>query len=425
MARTLATSPAAQQATRGKPKLGFMILLAFAIASANGAQLSNAILTLSLKSSVISSAAATTVLSIAVGVGSIFALVGYPVLGRLSDRTLSRFGRRKPYLLSGAVLILLGAAVTLAATGTAVLAAGYALTTLGAVCAIVACTALVPDQIAPEFRGSASAMLGLGAPLGAVLGLFLAQLVQPNLAAMLFLPAGVAALALVLLTFSISDRAISREERPSFSFAEFAGTFWVNPLRHQGFGWAWWSRLMIFFGVAAVNAYQAFYLIMVHHVDPATVGTSIFVATLIMTAISMIFAPIFGKLSDKAGRRKPFVLGAALVFAIGLGLVAMATTYPMFLLAVAVIGLGQGVYFAVDYALIMEVLPDQDNPAKDLGIMNLASSLPSSLVPAVAPALLLIGASATNPQNFTALFLAGAACAVVGALVVLPIKGVK
>lgn len=164
---------------------------------------------------------------------------------------------------------------------------------------------------------------------------------------------------------------------------------------------------------------------MVHHMDPATVGTAILVASLITTPISMIFAPLFGKLSDKTGRRKPFVLGAAVVFAIGLGLVAMATTYPMFLIAIAVVGLGQGVYFAVDYALIMEVLPDQDNPAKDLGIMNLASSAPSSLVPAVAPMLLLIGASAENPQNFTALFLAGAACAVIGALAILPIKKVK
>lgn len=425
MASTLATNQDDQQAVRGKPKLGFLILLVLAVASANGAQLSNAILTLSLKSSVISSTAATTVLSIAVGVGSIVALVGYPLLGRLSDRTLSRHGRRKPYLLSGAVLFLVGAAATTAASSVAALAAGFSLTTLGAVCALVACTALVPDQISPEFRGSASAMLGLGAPLGALVGLFLAQLVQPNLAAMLFFPAGVAALALLLLALTISDRAISREERPPFSLAEFAGTFWVNPLRHQGFGWAWISRLLIFFGVAAVNAYQAFYLIMVHHMDPATVGTAILVASLITTPISMIFAPLFGKLSDKTGRRKPFVLGSAVVFAVGLGLVAMATTYPMFLVAIAVVGLGQGVYFAVDYALIMEVLPDQENPAKDLGIMNLANSLPSSLVPAVAPMLLMIGASTANPQNFTALFLAGAACAVIGALAILPIKGVK
>ncbi|KQR37480.1 hypothetical protein [Microbacterium sp. Leaf159] len=105
----------------------------------------------------------------------------------------------------------------------------------------------------------------------------------------------------------------------------------------------------------------------------------------------------------------------------------MATTYPMFLVAVAVavMGIGQGVYFAVDYALIMDVLPDQQNPAKDLGIMNLASTPPSSVVPAIAPTLLMVGARATNPQNFAALFLAGAASAVLGALLILPIKGVK
>ena len=182
---------------------------------------------------------------------------------------------------------------------------------------------------------------------------------------------------------------------------------------------------MIFFGVAAVNAYQAFYLIMVQHVDPATVGTSIFVATLILTGLSLVFAPIMGKLSDIVGRRKPFVIAAAVIFAIGLALVAAASSYPAFLIAIAVMGVGQGVYFAVDFALVTQVLPDAENPAKDLGIMNLASTLPSTIVPAVAPALLALGASATTPQNFTALFVAGVIAAVLGALFIIPIRRVR
>ncbi|MGK9220049.1 MULTISPECIES: MFS transporter [unclassified Microbacterium] len=409
----------------GKPKLGFLVLLAAAVASANGALLAMAILTLSLKSSAIDAEGATTVLSIVVGIGSLFSLIGYPVVGRLSDRTLARIGRRRPYLFTGAALFAAGAAITVIASTVAVLTAGYVVTTLGFVCALVGATALVPDQVAAEHRGPASAMLGLGAPIGALLGIFLAQLMQPNLVAMILLPSGVAVVAVLALALSVSDAPIAREERPTFSASQFLGTFWVNPLRHPSYAWAWWSRLMIFFGVAAVNAYQAFYLIMVHHIDPATVGTAILVAGLLSTGLSLVFAPMLAKLSDRVGRRKPFVIASAVVFAVGLGLTAAATTYPMFLVAVAVMGIGQGVYFAVDYALIMDVLPDAHNPAKDLGIMNLASSLPSSIVPAVAPALLAIGASATSPQNFTALFLAGTAAAVLGAMLILPIRGVR
>jgi len=231
---------------------------------------------------------------------------------------------------------------------------------------------------------------------------------------------GIAALAVAL-----KDRQLDRADRPRFELVDFFTTFWVNPIKNANFALAWWSRLLIFFGVAAVNAYQAFYMIIVLHIAPADVAGRIFLSTLVLTAISLLFAPIAAKISDRLGRRKPFVVVAALIFAAGLVVVVNATTYSQFLVAIAVVGIGQGVYFAVDLALVTQVLPDARNAAKDLGIMNLANNLPSSIVPAVAPALLAIGASATSPQNFSALFLVGAAAGVVGALLILPIRRVK
>jgi MFS family permease len=113
------------------------------------------------------------------------------------------------------------------------------------------------------------------------------------------------------------------------------------------------------------------------------------------------------------------------VFAVGLALAAAAHTFPAFLVAMGVVGLGQGVYMAVDIALVTQVLPDPENPAKDLGIMNLASSLPGTIVPTVAPVVLALGATAASPQNFTALFVGGAVVAAIGALCILPIRGVR
>ncbi len=84
------------------PGAGFLALLGFATLSAYMAILTAAVLTLSLKAAAIDPANATTVLSIVVGVSGLFALVGFPVFGRLSDRTTSRLGRRRPYLLLGA-----------------------------------------------------------------------------------------------------------------------------------------------------------------------------------------------------------------------------------------------------------------------------------------------------------------------------------
>lgn len=425
MTASLESTAAPVAGVRTGPRRGFLFFLGAAVATVNGALLATAVLTLALKAAQLDPKNATTVLSVVIGIGSVVALIAYPLIGRLSDRTLSRFGRRRPYLVLGAILLAAGALLTVAASSTALLTLAYVVTTVGAVSALVACSAIVPDQVEPSRRGTPSAIVGLGAPIGAVLGIFLAQTVQPNLAAMILLPAGVAVVFTLVLAVFISDRPLAREERPAFALREFFQTFWVNPAKSPAFAWAWWSRLLIFFGVAAVNAYQAFYLILVQHVNPATVGTSLFVASLVGTGVSLVFAPLMGKLSDKVGRRKPFVIAAALIFGVGLALVAFAPSFPTFLIAIAVIGLGQGVYFAVDFALVTQVLPDPENPAKDLGIMNLASSLPSSIVPAIAPALLALGASAALPQNFGALFLAGAIAALLGAAAILPIRGVK
>ncbi|MFH5879436.1 MFS transporter [Arthrobacter sp. NA-172] len=407
------------------PGFGFLAIFALAVVAVSGALISNAVLMLALKAAEIDPANGTTVLSIAVGVGSIASLVAAPVIGRFSDRTVSRLGRRRPYLVAGSLLLALGAVLTVTATSTMGLTLAFVATSVGAVAALSACSAIIPDQYQPSRRGTPSAVIGLGSPIGALLGLFLAQSVEPNLTAMVLLPAGLAVVATLALAFIMKDRLLGRGDRPHFARKDFFGTFWVNPRKNPSYAWVWWSRFLIFFGIASVNAYQAFYLIMSLHIAPETVGSSIFLSSLIGTGSSMLFAPFAVKFSNKVGRRKPFVIAAAMIFASGLVLVALAPSFTAFLLAVAVIGLGQGVYLAVDFALVTQVLPNPEHTAKDLGIMNLANSLPTSIVPAIAPALLALGASAANPQNFTSLFGAGAVAGLIGALLILPIRKVK
>jgi MFS family permease len=420
-----ATDADAPPAAWPNPRQGFLFYLGFASIGAGMASLVPAVLTLSLKATQINAQNATTILSVVVGVGSVFSLIAFPALGRLSDRTTGRFGRRRPFLLLGGLLFVLGAAGIIAAQNTLMLTIANIVTAVGYSSAAVAFTAAIPDQLAPDRRGPASALVGLSLPLGAVTGLFIAQLVSPNLPAMVLLPAGIAALGAVLFALKLGDRQLAAAERPHFGWAQFRTTFWVNPLHAPNYAWAWWSRLLLFLGVAAIQAYQAFYLIMVLHFAPDAVAQAVFLSTLVLTAAALIFASIAGKVSDRIGRRKPFVIAAAVIFAAGLALASSAHTFPAFLVAIGVVGVGQGVYMAVDIALVTQVLPDPDNPAKDLGIMNLASTLPGTIVPTVAPAVLALGASAASPQNFTALFLFGAIAGLLGAALIVPIRGVR
>ncbi len=407
------------------PRKGSLFFLGLAAIGAGMGNLVPAVLTLSLKATVIDPQNATTVLSIAVGVGAVFSLVAFPALGRVSDRTTSRFGRRRPFLALGAVLFVLGAIGTALADSTLTLTLAGILTSVGFSATAVACTAAVPDQYAPERRGPASAIVGLSLPVGAVVGLFIAQLLAPNLTAMIIVPAAIAAAGALAFAAVLADRRLTPAERPAFGWKQFLGTYWVSPRSAPNFAWAWASRLLLFLGVAAIQAYQAFYLIAVLHFPPQDVAGAVFVSTLVLTAVALVFAPIAGKISDRIGRRKPFVIGSAVIFAVGLALAATATSFPAFLVAMAVVGFGQGVYFAVDMALVTLVLPNPDDTAKDLGIMNLANTLPATIVPAIAPAVLAIAATAENPQNFTALFLFGAVAGLLGAVLIVPIRGVR
>jgi MFS family permease len=146
-------------------------------------------------------------------------------------------------------------------------------------------------------------------------------------------------------------------------------------------------------------------------------------STLVTTAAATAGSLISGWLSDRLGRRKLFVITSALVYALGLGFIGTADRFDAFLVGIALCGLGQGVYLAVDLALVTDVLPNKElDAAKDLGIFNLASALPQSIAPAIAPIFLAIGAGA---NNYVALFIAAAVFAFLGALAILPVKGVR
>lgn len=407
------------------PRGGFLFFLGFAAIGVAMANLVPAVLTLSFKARLIDPERATTILSIAVGVSALVSIIAFPVLGRLSDRTTSRLGRRTPYLLAAAALVAVGAVAMQAASSTLGLTVAGVITAVGFSSGTVACISVIPDQFPPDRRGPASAVVGLSIPLGAVIGLFIAQLVSPNLAAMILLPAAVAVVGCLAFAVALADPRLSAAERPAFGWRDLLGTFWVNPMRAPDYGWAWLSRLLIFLGVAAVQAYQPFYLTDVLGFERTEVAGAVFLSTLVLTAAALAFAPLASKLSDRIGRRKPFVIAAAAVFSTGLALTVLADSYGAFLVAIGVVGIGQGVYFAVDLALVTEVLPDPANPAKDLGLMNIANTLPGSLVPAIAPAILTIGASAAAPQNYAALFTFGAIAGLVGAALIVPIRKVR
>ncbi|GLY14982.1 MFS transporter [Kineosporia sp. NBRC 101677] len=400
-----------------------MLFLFLAVIGSGCAQMSSALLTLSLKATRIDEAGAAGVISLATGVAGVFTVVALPLVGRLSDLSRSRYGRRRPWLLVGAASYVVGSLVMLAAANAWMLTAGNLFLTLGAVCTQVVATALIADQLPPDRRGPAAALVSLGTPLGALIGTGIGQVFNTSLTAQMLIPAVFALFAIGTLAVVLRDPQFL-QERPQLNLREFLGTFWVDPVRHPGFALVFTSRMLVFSGVAAINAYQVIYLLSELHVDPARISGAVLLTVVINAGLTILVAPALGRVSDRLGVRKPFILVAAVVLGIGLYLASLADSLPTYLMACAVVALGQGVYFSVELALATQLLPDPDNPAKDLAIIKLADNLPVSIVAAVAPALLTVGA-ADGAQNYAAVFITGGISAVLGGLVILFIRAAR
>jgi len=137
-------------------------------------------------------------------------------------------------------------------------------------------------------------------------------------------------------------------------------------------------------------------------------------------AVVVAASVIGGKVSDRTGRRKVFVLAASIVYGLALFVIAIASNFSGFLVGMAISGLGFGVYAAVDLALVVDVLHDKRSAAKDLGVFNIAGALPFSLAPAIAPAILVIGRG-----SYSVLYMVAGLCAIIGAFAILPVRRVR
>jgi len=138
----------------------------------------------------------------------------------------------------------------------------------------------------------------------------------------------------------------------------------------------------------------------------------------------VISAPLGGIISDRIGKRRPLVAVAGAIMVVGLVILAFAPDVTTLIVAQGIIGLGAGCFFAVDLALATQVLPNPDDVAKDLGVLNIANNIPQSIAPLIAPAIIAFGAG-TALGGYTTWYLFGAVVALVGSILVYRVKGVK
>jgi MFS family permease len=237
---------------------------------------------------------------------------------------------------------------------------------------------------------------------------------------MFLAPCAIGGFFILLFAARLNDRRLAKADKPTWSLRELASTFYLNPRTSPDLAWAFASRFMFVLAYAFLVTYQAYYLLDKIGSAEADVPRQIFLGTLAQSVVVVAASLIGGRLSDRTGRRKVFVLTASIVYGLAMFVIAIASDFNGFLVGMAIGGLGFGVYTAVDLALIVDVLPDKDNAAKDLGVMNIAGALPFSVAPGIASAILAIGGG-----SYGVLYAVAGVCAIIAAVAILPVKRVR
>ncbi len=390
------------------------------IASYGGAFITQVVppaLLLSLHLTHIAGTGAAAAFSWVIGLGGFFALIANPLGGRLSDRTVARYGRRRTWILVGGLGAGLVMFAMIGATQVWQVAVVWCLVQTLVNFQFAAGAAAVVDQIPPAKRGSVSGAIGFMAAGAPVLGLGAVSAASGNLPLQWAIVAGAACVGAVLAVLLLRDpQHVPKSQDggvPRLSAMELLKSFWLDPRKHPAFGWAWLVRFLITC-TAASTSYNAFLLMDRFKIATDAVAPLVLQLTLVAIVPIAIGCFLFGWLSDRLRRQKPFVIGGGLVAAAGLLLLAFASTMTMVFVATGVIGVGFGMFLATDFALCLRVLPDAESVGKDFAVLNMASALPASFVPFMAPALLALG-------GYTAFYIALAVLGVLGAVACLRI----
>src|SRR5216683_4884094 len=358
-----------------------------------------------------------TNLSIAVAIGVLAAVITNPIAGALSDRTTSRLGRRRPWFIAGTLLSIAALALMANASSFIALVLCWAIFHVAANAILAALSAVVPDQVPVRQRATVSAFVSLSLPLGAVIGALLVTRVVKSTVMSYYTFGGILFIVMLIFVLVLRDKPLPKAAAPRFHLGTFLAAFWVNPVKHPDFGWAWLTRFLVYLSYFTALGYLLYFLQDAVHYQKAAQGVTTF--QIILTATLLIASVISGLLSDRLQRRKVFVMGASLVIALSFLMLAFFQTWLAVELAGAVLGIGFGAYLGVDIALITQLLPSANARGKDLGVINIANALPQ--VVGVTTAAFVVNTF----HSYTVLFVVAAILAVLGAVLIQQIKSVR
>jgi MFS family permease len=362
-----------------------------------------------------------------VALGAAWAMIGPALFGWLSDRSTSRFGRRRPFIAIGAAMTVIALAFLGAANSLPLMMIGYLFLQVSDDIATGPYASVLPDFVPMEHRGKASGIIGLLQLTAQIVAAVVGFVLSGNLLAVYGAIAGVNLICGLIVVFSLRERP-----SPSVTATQPGQLFnindWIAPWRSADFRYVWFSRALVALGFYIITNYAVNYMKDVIKVfaipglmtlkDPMQAAIAV---VLLMSISGAAISIAAGRWVDSIGRRKVTIWSGWAMF-ITLIPFALIPRFDAILIIAALFGAAYGVYMASSVALVADVLPDAESSGKDMGIWQASVSSPQ-----IVSGLCGVVVDVVNRQRpglgYTTAFLISACAFLLGCQLVRRIKG--
>ena len=366
--------------------------------------------------------------------GVITAIIVQPTVGAISDYAVTRWGRRKPFIVIGSLLDVVFLWAVAAADTYLALVLALVLLQFASNFAQGPFQGYVPYLVPARQVGRASGMMGVMIIFGGMIGVGIAAfgylqlepgMAEPSVRAILFWPTValgfVEAATMVVLALTVDEgrAAVPREGR---SWKRIALSAWgTDILRERSYIWLLVSRLCYLAMPGVITAYAVFVLERSFGMTPQVAAPFLFVIGLVIAVATAAAVLPAARLSDRIGRKRVIYWSYALG-AIGVAGVALSPSLELTLLSLVPLGLSAGAFLVVDWALMTDIIP-KARAGRYMGISNVATASAGPLGLAVAGIVLFLvtraGVPVTGAPDLESALLGVAPRAAIGSMLIL------